>query len=73
MTKSKFDLAVDTDNAVFDGDNLRSEVAYLLREVARRLEQGEDATYYRSVLDANGNVVGRFRLIGERKGSPLGQ
>lgn len=57
----QFDLAFDADNAAFDEDP-RREVVRILREVAKRIERGDDTTLDLSVLDINGNVVGRFKL-----------
>jgi len=50
-----FDLTVDVDNAAFE-DALASETARILRDVARRLERGEDLPF--TLRDANGNSVG---------------
>lgn len=57
----KFDLQIETYNAAFD-DTPQIEVARILREVADRIERGEDASYYRNVLDINGNIAARFKL-----------
>ena len=50
-----------TDNAAFDND-FRTEVADILRDIARRIEEG-----YRDfdglITDSNGNYVGQFKLV----------
>lgn len=56
-----FTLRMETDNAAF-GENITDnqyEVARILRELADRLEEGEDSGWIR---DVNGNKVGTFSL-----------
>ena len=60
-----FRLAIDTDNAAFGDvpdENVMArhmETARILKDVAKRLEQGEDFEKYRTLFDINGNDVGR--------------
>jgi hypothetical protein len=56
-----FKINIKTDNAAFSKEEggPHAEVARLLREVAERVENGED---YGSVMDINGNSVGRWTL-----------
>lgn len=57
-----FTLKIETDNAAFGDGNItdeRYELARILREVAKRLESGEDSG---AVRDVNGNKVGQFSL-----------
>lgn len=56
-----FRLFVHTDNAAF-GDAPQWELARILRKVADRVEAGEDISHYLTILDVNGNDVGRFAL-----------
>lgn len=53
-----FTLAVETDNAAFDGNKV-DEVARILRETIRRLEDGLTES---SLFDVNGNRVGKYSL-----------
>jgi hypothetical protein len=62
-----FKLTIDTDNAAFsdDDDDMHAddqkarETARILREVAARLERGDDFSMYQTLHDLNGNDVGR--------------
>lgn len=60
----KFHLYVTCDNAAFE-ESVPAELARILRNVATRLERGEDCGSFRSILDVNGNVVGSFALKSE--------
>ena len=55
-----FKLEIDTENAAFEGDNLRGELVRILRAVARRIELHDDRG---NVNDINGNRVGSFHLV----------
>ncbi len=57
-----FNIAIEGDNAAFD-DDARGETARILRDVAQRIESGEDANYYRTIRDINGNRIGAFRFV----------
>jgi len=57
----RFKLQVNCDNAAFD-DAIASELARILRDVARKLEDGIDCEHHRNINDGNGNVVGTFVL-----------
>lgn len=55
-----FTLGFYCDNAAFaDGDG-RAEVARILRDVAQRIENGENPPHH--IRDANGNTVGFAKL-----------
>ncbi len=56
-----FTMAISCGNDAFFPDPV-PEVARLLREVADRLESGEDASSPLVLRDVNGNDVGRFYL-----------
>lgn len=62
-----FRLSIECDNAAFDDENCTAEIATILRAVAARVENGEEADFfkYRNVQDVNGNVCGTFRLKDE--------
>lgn len=49
----RFTLYVDTDND-----------ARILREVAKRVDRGDDISHCRTIFDVNGNDCGRFALKG---------
>lgn len=56
-----FTLRIETGNTAF-GENItdnQREIARILRDLADRLEQGEDCGW---LMDANGNKVGTFSL-----------
>jgi len=62
-----FTVTISTDNAAFEGESLRPEIARILEKVAgqvRTLPEGWDAVdeWQRAILDINGNVVGRWEL-----------
>ena len=61
---AKFELFFSCDNAVFD-DAPMAEVSRILRDVAQRIDDGDDAGFYRTIRDINGNDIGRFKLIRE--------
>lgn len=61
----QFRLQITCDNAAFE-DGMATELARILRDVASRLEQGEDCGSWVNVRDINGNVVGSFALKSER-------
>jgi hypothetical protein len=54
-----FKIEIETGNAAFEDDNRNYELARILRQIAERLESGEDAG---RVLDINGNKVGSFEM-----------
>ncbi|HEV2530938.1 hypothetical protein [Phenylobacterium sp.] len=58
-----FRLEIDTHNAAFD-DGAASEVARILRQVAKRIEAGE---LEGEPWDVNGNRVGAFELNSRRR------
>lgn len=61
---AKFELWIETDNAAFDDEGRDFELAALLRQLARRIENGvlyEVPGKWRDVRDFNGNIVGKFR------------
>lgn len=53
-----FKVEIETGNAAFEDDR-NMELARILRQIAERLENGEDAG---RVLDINGNKVGSFEM-----------
>lgn len=52
-----FTMTLKTDNAAFEGEALKHEVARILREVANLVEGGAGVGICR---DINGNRVGNF-------------
>ena len=56
--KNMFKIEIETGNAAFEDDR-NMELARILRQIAERLENGEDAG---RVLDINGNKVGSFEM-----------
>jgi hypothetical protein len=64
-----FRLNVHTDNAAFDPDPA-PELARILRAAAERIESGEYIGHYLTILDVNGNDVGRFALKNEDGSCP---
>jgi hypothetical protein len=60
----KFVLNINCANDTFQPD-ARPEIARILRDVAAQLDNGETADFFRTILDINGNDVGRFKLLKE--------
>jgi hypothetical protein len=60
-TDRRFRVNIACDNAAFD-PNPRAEIARILREIAKRVENGDDIMTYRNAYDINGNTVGTFAL-----------
>ena len=58
----KFVLNLNCVNDVFQPDP-RLEISRILRDVADQLDNGETADYFRTIFDANGNDVGRFKIL----------
>lgn len=61
----QFRLQIACDNAAFEDEGTATELARILRDVARRIESGEDCGSFVNVRDINGNVVGSFALKSE--------
>jgi hypothetical protein len=63
----RFCLEISTDNDAFHDDEGATynppEVCRILRDVADRLERGEDFTSMRKLRDYNGNTVGNARFF----------
>lgn len=57
---NQFQLSLSTDNAAFQGDDMRAEIARILRELAETIDNG--STYKGGLYDANGNRVGSWNL-----------
>lgn len=55
MKTKTFTVKLRTENAAFEGDNLRPELARILRVLAERIENGADVYM---LQDVNGNTVG---------------
>ncbi len=53
-----FKMEVDMDNAAFE-ERPASELGRLLRQAARKIEQGADGG---KLMDINGNSVGRWEV-----------
>ena len=64
MTSPFFGLQFDTDNSAFD-EQPATEIARILREVAKRVEENGDGDG--KIFDANGNAIGRFYTRGNRE------
>lgn len=54
-----FRLTIRTDNAAFDEEYQAQETARILRDVADKLDAGENFEMFRTLFDINGNDVGR--------------
>lgn len=64
-----FTLTIKTDGAAFstadgnpDAYSRDREIAILLRKVARRLEDGCGLVEIETILDTNGNTVGKWEV-----------
>jgi hypothetical protein len=58
---ASFTFTIVTDNAAFEDGNLGDEIARIMREVAERVERGDEHGICR---DVNGNRVGSFGTTG---------
>ncbi len=58
----KFTATIKMENAAFD-DMPASELARILREIARRVESGDTEG---KAIDANGNAAGQWSVTGKR-------
>lgn len=56
----QFRLTITAEGAAFEEPE--HEIARILRETARRLEEGDGFDTYRNLLDVNGNVAGTAAL-----------
>ncbi len=63
-----FILKIDCDNAAFSNSkqDCDFELGRILREIAEKIESGQDYSHFRTVQDYNGNEVGRYALKGWR-------
>ena len=64
-----FTVKIDCGNAAFcdeagnvTNDSAAPELARILREIADRIEAGTDYGWFKTILDVNGNDVGRFAM-----------
>jgi hypothetical protein len=55
-----FKLNLRIDNAAFGEGSRDYELARILREIADKIEAGQDYATYKTVFDVNGNDVGRY-------------
>ena len=55
-------INIQADNEAFENDNREHELARILREIAQRLESGEQFGWFLTIFDVNGNDVGRVAL-----------
>lgn len=65
MANLVFRMKFDCDNAAFEDCGIATETGRILRDIAERIERGEATGMYQNVKDANGNIVGTFRLADE--------
>ena len=59
-----FTLSIRCDNAAFEGVSLAPEIARILRDAARRIEDYGFEYHEHALRDTNGNRVGSYRLEG---------
>lgn len=57
-----FQMRFDTNNAAFDDGQRIAETVRIIREIADRVERGHATGLFQNCHDANGNVVGTFKL-----------
>jgi hypothetical protein len=58
---ARFVLYIDCDNDAFKPDPMPA-ICTILRQTVARIQRGDDASGFRTLHDANGNDVGRFKL-----------
>ncbi len=63
----KFTISFSCENAAFDTTDdpaqEEREIARVLRDIADKVERGEEMMFYQTIRDVNGNDIGRFKLI----------
>ena len=66
---AKFTLSIKCSGFAFDDEtgavtheSAAPELARILRDVARRIEDGDSFNTFRNCFDINGNVVGAFAM-----------
>jgi hypothetical protein len=57
----RFTVNMTCDNAAFEEDPA-AETARILRDMAQKLEMGQGDNRWHTILDVNGNDVGRWKL-----------
>jgi hypothetical protein len=57
----RFTINMTCDNSAFD-DDPAPEVARILRHLADKVENGDGYDQFQTILDINGNDVGRWKL-----------
>lgn len=58
----QFTVKIDCDNAAFEDRDSATEVATILRRLADRIYRDGFSGFYETILDSNGNDVGRYAL-----------
>ena len=60
----KFKVVIDVENAAFEDENMGTELARILREVADTVDgtSGETESIEGTLRDVNGNKVGQYRF-----------
>jgi hypothetical protein len=58
--KAKIEIRMD--NAAFEDSN-GSELAIILRDIARRVDTRDMTPHTMSIRDSNGNTVGSFKIV----------
>lgn len=60
----KFKVVIDVENAAFEDENMGTELARILREVADTVDgtSGETESIWGTLRDVNGNKVGQYRF-----------
>jgi hypothetical protein len=61
MATTEFVLTIACDNSAFD-DDVRPELAHILRVVTNQIERGREFNEPVPVYDTNGNRVGNYVL-----------
>ncbi len=57
-----FTLKIKTDNAVFDDGNKAQMVAFILREISKKIECELISREGSKIFDPNGNTIGSYKL-----------
>lgn len=55
-------FAFDDETGAVTHESAAPELARILRDVARRIEDGDSFDTFRNCCDINGNVVGKFTM-----------
>ena len=62
----KFECEINMDDAVFDEPNHEiAELSYILKRIARQVDEFDCVERTKAVWDYNGNKIGTWKIVGD--------